>query len=94
MKKFFVIALAAMSLSMVSCKSAEEKKCIEYVEQISKCMESEDTAGAIKACDEMQEWMQSLNGEQQESLKKALGPDGEAQMQTLVEMVELMKSLQ
>ncbi|MCQ2196830.1 MAG: hypothetical protein MJZ60_04820 [Bacteroidaceae bacterium] len=96
MKKFFIIALAAMSLSftMVSCKSAEEKKCTEYVDQINKCLEGDDTAGAIKAADELQEWMNGLNDDQKKSLKDAIGADGESALETLLGMVNMLKSLQ
>lgn len=94
MKKFFVIALAAISLSMVSCKSAEEKQCEAYVEQLNKAMEADDTEGAIKAAHEMKDWMAGLSADQQANLDKALGEDGKAAMEQLLGMVDLLESLQ
>ena len=69
MKKIFVIALAALSMSFVSCtKKSVEEQAKEYAKQM---MEADDMDKAVKVNAEMQKWLEGLSEEDQLKASKA-----------------------
>ncbi|MCQ2196520.1 MAG: hypothetical protein MJZ60_03240 [Bacteroidaceae bacterium] len=63
MKKFFVIALAAMSMTFVSCKKSVEAQAEAYVQQVYEASQKNDIEGMMKIAKEAEEWMNGLSAE-------------------------------
>lgn len=72
MKKFFVIALAAMSMTLVSCKKSVEDQAISYFEQMMDAEKAGDAEKAAKISAEAEEWMKGLSAEDQAKCKAAV----------------------
>lgn len=72
MKKIFVIALAAMSMTLVSCKKNVEDKAISYFEQMMEAEKAGDSDKAAKISAEAEEWMKGLSPEDQAKCKAAV----------------------
>lgn len=69
MKKFFVIALAAMSLTVVSCKKSVEDQAKEYAEKVVDAFKSGDMAKIQTIGDEAEKWMAGLSEADQAKAK-------------------------
>lgn len=66
MKKYFVIALAAMSMTFVSCKKKTvEEQAQAYVEQLMEAEKAGDAEKSAKIQKEMEEWAKGLSQEDQ-----------------------------
>ncbi len=63
MKKFFVIALAAMSMTFVSCKKSVEAQAEAYVQQIYDATQKKDMDALMKISMEAEAWMNGLSAE-------------------------------
>ncbi len=73
MKKIFVIALAALSISFVSCtKKTVEEQAKEYAEQIMEAEKAGDKEKAAKISDEMEKWAETLSEEDQQKAGMAV----------------------
>ncbi len=71
MKKFFVIALAAMSMTFVSCKKSVEAQAEAYVQECYDAMEKKDMDKMMKVAEEAEKWMNSLSDEDKAKAEKA-----------------------
>ncbi|MCQ2197353.1 MAG: hypothetical protein MJZ60_07530 [Bacteroidaceae bacterium] len=63
MKKIFVIALAAMSMTFVSCKKSVEAQAEDYVQRVYDATQKKDMEAMMKIGLEAEEWMNSLSPE-------------------------------
>lgn len=74
MKKFFVIAMAAMSLTVVSCKKVNvEEQAKVYAEKVIAAQESGDEAAIAAANKEMEDFANGkLNADEQAAFKAAI----------------------
>lgn len=71
MKKLFMIALAAMSLSMVSCSKSVEDKAKDYVHKLLDAEKAGDREAMKEIEKEAEEWENSLTDEEKEKVHKA-----------------------
>lgn len=71
MKKFFIIALAALSMTMVSCKTENQKKAEAMLEKVGKAMNDGDVDAATAAYAEFKTWYDALD----EKGKKDVGSE-------------------
>ncbi len=72
MKKFFVIALAAMSMTFVSCKKSVEDQAKAYAVKMMEAEKSGDKDKMNALQQEMEEWGKSLSEEDQKKVKAAM----------------------
>lgn len=72
MKKIFVIALAALSMTFVSCKKNVEDQAKDYVDQMMEVLKSGDEEKGEAIETEYQKWMESLSEEDQAKAKKVM----------------------
>lgn len=74
MKKIFVIAMAAMTMAVVSCKKVNvEEQAKVYAAKVIEAQKSGDQAKIAAANKEMEDYANGqLNAEQQEAFKKAI----------------------
>ncbi len=70
MKKIFVIALAAMSMTFVSCKKGIETQAKAYCEQMIAAEEAGDKEKMAVIEKESEEWIKSLSAEEQQKAKE------------------------
>ncbi len=63
MKKFFMIALAAMSLSLVSCKKSVEDQAKAYVDALIEAKNNNDFAKMLEIATEVEKWQSTLSEE-------------------------------
>lgn len=71
MKKLFMIALAAMSLSMVSCSKSVEDKAKDYVHKLLDAEKAGDREAMKEIEKEAEEWENTLTDEEKEKVHKA-----------------------
>lgn len=73
MKKIFIIALAALSMSFVSCtKKTVEEQAKEYAEQMMEAEKAGDKEKAAKISAEMEKWAEGLSEEDQQKAGMAI----------------------
>lgn len=77
MKKYFMLAIAAMALTFVSCNKSPEAKAEDYVEQMEKALKNGDLEEFAKVAQESQEWYNGLSQEDQEKVDAVLKEKGE-----------------
>lgn len=70
MKKIFVIALAAMSMTFVSCKKSVEAQVKAYCEQMIAAEEAGDKEKLAAIEKESEAWIKSLSEEDQQKAKE------------------------
>lgn len=71
MKKFFIVALAAMSMTFVSCgKKSVEDQAKAYAEQMIQMEESGDNSKYEALAKEIDEWGKSLSEEEKAKAEK------------------------
>lgn len=72
MKKFFIIALAAMSMTFVSCKKDVEAQAKEYATKAIDLMKSGDNDKLAEFEKEVEAWSNGLSAEDQAKAKKVM----------------------
>ena len=70
MKKFFIVALAVMSISFVSCKKQTvEDQAKDYAEKVISAIKSGKESAMSQLDTEIEEWMKGLSAEDQTKVK-------------------------
>ena len=77
MKKYFMLAIAAMALTFVSCSKSPEAQAEEYVEQMTEAMKDGNVKEFAKLAKESQEWYNGLSKEDREKVDAFLIEKGE-----------------
>jgi len=72
MKKYLMIALAALSFTLVSCQKSVEDQAIEYAEEMKTAVKEMDFKKAAEINKEYQKWFESLSQEDKEIATKAM----------------------
>lgn len=98
MKKYFVIALAAMSMTFVSCKKKTvEEQAQAYVEQLMEAEKAGDAEKSAKIQKEMEEWAKGLSQEDQMKagmiMLKAMAPAMEEASAAIDEATEAVEEI-
>lgn len=92
MKKFFVIALAAMSMTLVSCKKSVEDQAKAYAAQAVEILKNGSDMDKMKALEsEFEAWANGLSEEDQKKVEEIM----EAEMKkAMPEMFESHESVE
>ena len=72
MKKYFVLAIAAMALTFFSCNTSPEAKAEDYIEQMQKALNNGDLEEFGKVAHKCQEWYEGLSKEDQKKVDAIL----------------------
>lgn len=75
MKKYIIMALAALSLSFISCKDKDGQKVDSYIEKINDAIENDDFKNAVELYKELRSYMKGLDVDEERKIMKELGEE-------------------
>lgn len=76
MKKYFMLAIAAMALTFVSCSKSPEAQAEDYVEQMGEAVKAGDLEKITKVAQEAEKWYNNLSPEEKEKVDAFLQEKG------------------
>ncbi|MBQ0049282.1 MAG: hypothetical protein KBT12_03440 [Bacteroidales bacterium] len=71
MKKFFMIAVAAVSMTLASCGGSVESKVNGYMDDLSEAIAKKDLGKMMSIATDMQEWEKGLSEEDKKAAEAA-----------------------
>jgi len=72
MKKFFMMAIAVVSIALMSCGSGVEAKAVDYAKQSIEAMKSGDYSKVIEISKEAEKYASSLSDEDKKIFLEAM----------------------
>ena len=75
MKRILICALAAVTLTFVSCREGGDNKAEEYIDRIYDAIDKQDFATAVDLYKEMRHYLNSLDDDTERKMREQLGAE-------------------